>query len=589
MMDRVSSAGMPIAMFALTLACGQAAAVPDVLDMVPEDAAVVVAFNNVGDTLADIESVNRLAGDRADPGIGMMAAMVRGTQGVNTEGSAAFIMAAPQVDPDTGAMREPDPDDAILLIPVTNFGAFVEGGETEGGVTSFMMGEMPSFARPMGDFAIVGSSPESVLAFEDGKGRMKTHRSRLGTSGMAIANDADVTIIADIEPFRAQAIEGVRQMQQQAAFFAAMSGGGADAAAPINAMSDMLQAHIRDARTGIVGVSFDQKGGFAIDFGAQFLDGTESAGMFDHAGDAATLLNRLPREDFFLAYAADLRGEGISALAAQVEAAQGAGGDSIPRGMPGMAELTTLGTGTAGIMGANPAFMATGLLSNTTYYVRTDDAAGYAARVHTMVKDADGQEAQGMSFATTVESDAQEIAGTTVDAYSMRITPQAGGAQAGMMNPSQMIQMMFGPNLGPAGYLAELDGGFVQTMGKSKSLAGKAIEAARDGEGLGTVTRVQSVSERLPAQRVAEVYLGVDQILNSTGPLLMLAGAIEQFEPLDRLEPVAFGVSTMGGGVHGRLIVPSRVVEEIIKLVPEQEEIMWDEPAEDDSSDEMEF
>lgn len=588
--ERVRAAISPVSALVLCAIAGQALAAPAALDLVPEDAAIVVTINNVGDLLSDIEAVNALAGPNADPGIGMMAAMVRGTPGLNTEGSAAVMIPAPQIDPDSGMLGEPDMEQMVVIVPVTNFDDFTQGAEAHEGVAEFMLGGTPAFARQLdGGYALIGPAEDPVREFHAGSGRMNANLARIGASGKAIADSADVTLFANVEPFRQTMLEGMQQMKQQAAMMAAMAGGGQDVSGPMNALMEMVTGYVEDARVGIAGLSYADAG-FTLDWGVQFNDGSDSAKMMDHRGDAATMISRLPKGDYYMAYAVDGRGPGFKSLMSHFK--------DMYASMPESAQAPWQGawsrqiestTGLAGVIGASPAMMQTGLLANSTSYVRTTDTNAYVSATAQAVKDSDGQSYSGMNLASTYAADADTIAGVKVDSYGVKMSLDAdaqGGGMGMMGSPQQMIQMMFGPSLGPNGYIAKLDGGVVQTMSKNKVLAESAINAAKNADGLGTDDRVKSVAAHLPEGRSFEAYIAVDQVMNTAGPVAMMFGMLDKFEPVAGLEPVGMGATTIGGGGHARVFIPIDVVKKVMEMVPQDSGET--EPAEE-GDDEIEF
>ena len=579
--DRVRAAMAPLV---LALACGLAAAAPQALDHVPEDAAVVVGVRNVGDLLADMDRANILMGDRGSPELGFMTTMVRGMPGLNLEGSAAFVMSAP------GGM--PDADNMVIILPVTDFAAFTQGGDPAGGVTAVNIGPGPAFAKPLGEgFAAIGQHDSVVREFKGEAGRLAAHARRLGASGRAIADTADITIVADVDPFRDQLLQGMQQMQQQAMMFAAMSGAGQEAGAPINAMVEMLRGYVRDAGAGVLGVTYDDAG-FAFDMGVQFSEGTESAEAFDHTGDASTLLSRVPAGPFYAAFAMDTRGKAAARLFGQLGAMQPAGQGQMP-GQPGMAEILEHATGAAGVIGTSPAMMSAGMLSKYVTYTRTNDANAYAEVITGALAEADGQSTQGMNLTTTVQKNATTIAGVPVDAYGMKMSMGEDAGGMGMMNPQMMLSMLFGPSQGPEGYIARLDSGVIQTMSKDSALTEKAIGAAKNANGLGTDAAIRRVASKLPAGRFFEGYLAVDQVYNAAGPILMMTGVVQNADAIPPMPPAAFGASSIGGGLHGRLFVPSEVIAKSLELAPKSQPVFqddWDDENDwDDQDEDLDF
>lgn len=578
---RMRAAGC--AAVALALFAGGAQAAPKVLDHVPADAPVVISIGNVGELLNDIDAFNVMLGDKGMPEAGFVTMMGRGMPGLNLDGSAAVVLNFDPENPD--AMGD---DDVVILVPVSDFGAFTQQGAADNGVVEFMLGDQPAFARQLGDgFAAMGPAADAVRGFAGDAGRMGAHSNRLGHSGLAIADTSDVTIIANVAPFRPRLLQGMQDAQQQAVFYAGMSAQGQDVATPINAMMDLVRAYVNDAQTGVVGISYDA-GGVTLDLGTQFTPDSDSAKGFDKRGDAATLLNRVPGGDYYLAYAMDLRSPELAKLAAQAQAMSASmpGAGSMP-GQPEFADIIDHATGTAGVMGTSPALMSAGVLSNMVSYVRTNDAAAYAEMVSESLNGSNGQASQGMSFATSYTADAKNVQGVPVDSYAVKISvDQAAGGNMGMGSPQQMIGMMFGPSQGPNGHIARLDSGVIQTVSPSTELLERAIGAAKNGNGLGADGRVMNVSKRLPEHRMGEAYLSLDQIFNSVGPIASMFGVLPNFQPAPAMDPVAMGVATIDGGVHMRTFIPNDVIKTGVAMAPERPDAMddgWgDEPADED-------
>ncbi|MEM9374335.1 MAG: hypothetical protein AAGA55_11905, partial [Planctomycetota bacterium] len=147
-----------------------------------------------------------------------------------------------------------------------------------------------------------------------------------------------------------------------------------------------------------------------------------------------------------------------------------------------------------------------------------------------------------------------------------------GGMGGGMpgMDPSMVMGMVFGPAGGPAGYIGEVRDGVIQTLTQGPDLTRRALAAAASGEGLGTGERIARVAGALHADRAAEIYVGVDEILNTVGPMLMMFGAIPEFEPMEAMDPIALGMTFDDGGLVGRVHVPMDTFRTLLSLVPDE-------------------
>ncbi|MEQ8769355.1 MAG: hypothetical protein RIB60_02480 [Phycisphaerales bacterium] len=582
-LERMSSAA------ALACLAGIAGAEPPmVLDHVPADAPLVISISNVGELFNDIDAANLMLGENGNPQAGLITMMGRGMPGMNLEGSAAAVVNFDFANPDN--MGE---DDVIVVLPISDFAAFTQGAEATDGVHQFAFGGNPAFARRAGDgYAVVGATAESVAAFRADAGNMPAHGQRLGHAGRTIADSADIAIIANVAPARQMMLDGLQDAQQQMLMFAAMGAQGQDVATPINSMMELVRAYIADAQTSTMGLSYDE-GGFTLDWGVQFEEGSASAAQLQTSGDAASMLSRVPGGEYYLAYALDLRSPALADIAGKLEQMNAAMGDA-PGAMPGQPQLgdvMKLASGTAGVLGASPAMMQTGLLANMVSYVRTEDAGAYADMLEASVIDANGQNMQGLSFQTTFGENAKTVGGVQVDTYGVKMSMDqaAAGGMGGMGSPQQMIGMMFGPSMGPNGHIAKLDGGVVQTMSPNETLLARSIDAAKNGNGLGADGRVLAASNRMPEGSMAQVLIAYNQLANTVGPMAMMFGAIDGFEPINAMDPVALGLGTQDGGVHARIFVPGPVVSSAMSFIPEQEDPFADDGWDDDTDEDPEF
>jgi hypothetical protein len=158
------------------------------------------------------------------------------------------------------------------------------------------------------------------------------------------------------------------------------------------------------------------------------------------------------------------------------------------------------------------------------------------------------------------------------------------GGMGGMMNPQMMMQMMFGPNLGPAGYIAEAGDGVVQTHSTDKFALARAVQAAKGKNALGSIELVQQSASMLQDNTVFEMYLGADHTLNTVGPMLMMFGVVPEFEQLPPHAPIAMGFTADGGGATMRTWVPMQVLGTIMELIPQDQM-----GASDQQDEEMDF
>lgn len=546
------------------LAAGAVAAPPAILDRVPADAHIVVAVQQVNDFLADLDQINRMLGENANPGMLFATSMVRGMPGINLDGAAAFIITMPE-DPEAA---EPT---VVALLPVSDFAALTQGREAENGVVRLTLPDNQVYARDLGaGHAAVSDNADAVRAFDATKGRLKAHTDRVGAAGGKVVSDAEVSIIANAEALRPILNQGIVGLKQQGEMVAMMA--GEQAGAGVNSAATVAEMVVRDMTASVFGLSISDAG-MTYDMAMQFTADSESAAYFTKPGSTTGLINRLPAQRYMFAAALDTSSPTIAKLGESFTAWQKAQpeGATPAMGQMSLTDLHKLTQGVSFVMGTPPGLMGGGLFTNTTQFIKTSDPAAYQKALLDGLKAASGQETQGVKMTATVTPDAVTIDGASLTAFGVNIQldPAAAGAMPGM-DPAMVTQMIFGPTGGPTGYLAGVEGGVVQTMTQGPDMTRRALAAAKGTNTLATNERVTRVAAKLQKERIAEIFIGVDEILNTVGPTLMMFGAIPEFQPMAAIDPVALGLATDANGFSGRIFLPNDAFQAISKMIPQQ-------------------
>ena len=557
------------------------AGAPDALDRVPAGSDVVVSVGKVADFLSDLDQINRLLGDKANPEMMFAAAMVRGMPGMNLGGSAVIVVDMPD-DPNAGA--EPT---GVVLLPVNDFAAFTQGREPADGLVEMPMPDRQIYARDLGaGLVALSNDADAVRSYDATKGNLDAHTARLGGAGNRVLEGSEVVVFMNadsLRPYLDAAIEDMKEqgamvgMKEQGAMVGMM--GGEQAAAGYNMFLTVMTSGLKDLASGALGLTIDDKG-MSYDMAANFTEGSESAARFAKGGKTEGLIGRLPAGPYMFAMALDTSSPGVKNIAEAVHAMTENLPDELKTqmgmgfGQMTLKDLTELTNGISFVMGSTPGLMGGGLFANTTQYVSTDKPGAYRQAMMTLLNEADGTTSQGMSVATNVSADAVTIDGVNLTSYGMSFTldPDAMQQPMGAMpvDPTMMMQMMFGPTGGPAGYLGEVDGGVIQTLTQGPELTKRAIAAAKQGEGLGTNPGLARVAAAMPQDRAAEIYIGVDEILNAVGPMMMMFGAIPEFEPVEALEPIGLAMTFDDGGFLGRAHLPNATIQKIMAMIPDQ-------------------
>ncbi len=555
------------------------AGTPAALDHVPTDAHAVIVVPNLGELLNDVNGINAMLGDDGEPMIMMMTSMVRGLPGLNLDGSMAIVL-----EFDEEMADEPD---GIVLVPVSDFGAFSNGYQSEENVFEMSIdGNMIYFRDAGGGYAVLGDDDESVKAFDASGGNLKSHSATLGNAGQQIASGNDISVYVNFGAFDELIAEGLEEMESQGEMVEMM--GGAEAAAGFDAFLNIAQSVANDGSSFAMGVNFDMATGISYDFGLQFKDDSGSASYLMNEGDAGKYFNNVPAMDYFIASSFDLSGDGLQKMI--VEYLKIAEKFDTTGMASGKHMKTLMGEAQGGIamMGASDNIMG-GLFSKVLNYVEVNNADGYIAASQQMYAGMGEQMAQlgelGIKIEAGMDEEPTSIDG--VDAYgynfSMDMSGMDGaGAAMGGMDPGMILGMVFGADGGPAGYIAKAGDGVVTTMSKDAEFLSLVANAAKGQNTMKGNASIAQTAAMLPGNRVMETYIGADHLINTAGPMLMMFGVIPEFEPMDSLAPIGMGMSADGGGVLFRLAIPMQTIGAVMEMIPS-------EAFGDDDDEDMEF
>lgn len=568
------------------------AGTPAALAHVPGDTPIYIAIPDMGGLLGDLSALQRslvgkLPPDAAAIGMGLFFAQTLTTQpGFETNGSAAIIIDPEGGEP--GPFGEPQPAITAIL-PIADLEAFAggafmagQGATMQNGILTAALPEGETFyLRDIGTHSVASNDLSRVKAFEAGDW-LGGHTTALGRAGLSAMESGDLVLVANIDSLKDQ-ISQMMNMAEMQVNFLAMMGGGDQVMQGFNAFRGMMSALQRDGSVGMISVDVGEQG-IAFDFGASFREDTPSARMFAARGDTTPLMKALPGTDFLVAYAFDASNDhlrGVIENAVNIMPMQGVGDF-------GIKSMLDHADGFSGLIGSSPAaFAGAGFLARQINYARSDDAREGMGAMRSLVEKLNGQAVMGMTYDTAYESGSAEVAGVKVDAYSIKTKMDPSGAAGGMMmmDPMMLQNMLYGTAGGPAGYVASVEGGFYTTTSKNSELLGSAFEASKGGPSLAGNDLVRRVSERLHDGRVMEVYVSLDQVYNSLAPMAQMFGMIDNFEPIAAMSPLGMSVKGDGGGLMGRVFIPSDVLGFAAEFAQEMDMgpgmPMFDEPAED--------
>ncbi|MBL4808788.1 MAG: hypothetical protein JKY43_01865 [Phycisphaerales bacterium] len=566
------------------------AGTPKALTMVPGDSEMVVVLPNLGELLGDMDAINAMMGDMGKVELMMVTSMVRGMPGINLDGSAAIVL-----DMTDGWEGEPD---AVVVLPVSDFGKLTQGREAVDGLVEFPMGSEQFYFRDIGNgFAAMSNDTGILSGFVPASNTIEEVQATLGAAGNRVAEANDVMIYVNLDSIRPMLEESFVELEAQGDMIEMMA--GAEAAQGFDTFMNLYRTAVGDGQAVVGGFSFDADTGFAFDLGLQFSEGSESAALFNNDGNADSYFGHVPDMDFFFAYAFDMSGVGIEKMFdGYFEMIEKFDTTGMFAGMD-LQNMMKQFSGGAAVMGGTNIMAMNGLLGNTVMYTEGKDADAALEALQGLYGGMGAIESPGMSVVASFADEPEDVNGVQAYAHSMSFDIDAaamgGGGGFGAPDPAMIMQMLYGPTGGPSGYTAKAGDGLVFTFSQDGEFLSKAVKAA-NGEGtMMSNTGIALAAALLPDNRVLESYVGVDHILNTVGPMLMMFGIIPDFEPMDGLTPLAFGATADGGGMLVRMVLPFDTVKAVMELVPADalgmlgggDDDDWD--SEDEDDDDMSF
>lgn len=582
------------------LLCGLAglcqAAPPEVVDRVPTSAAGVIMVRNIGDSFDRIKHIVEMfpkEGDDQGP-LGEITSLLD-TPGFNKNGSAAMVMLTGA----DGTVSADLPPDRLMIVPVSSYADFVKhfGGNGAEKVTKIEIKPgQASFARDIGGgFAALSDKQEIVEAFEGKAGQTAAHGKLLGKVGGRIADDSNVLAVGVVKALRPMIQNAIDSVKQQAEIIPLMAGGNPQAASgaagAVSIITSVMEGFEKDGQAGVIGVNITDAG-IALDVGAQFTEGSEVSKFFVAEGKSSRLIGSLPNQPFYFAGALDSGNAGLKQImknaakqsADAAAAAAKANDPNAPAPTEAPSAIASLmgdldnQTGTAIMFGQSPALLS-GLFLNTSGYVEGKEPQKLLASYRDGLQKANGVRNGPVTTKVDYTKDFVKIGDTSVDKWKMAL--EIDPADPMSSQAKQIMTVLFGP-AGPTGLTAPSKNGVVSVVGTNQQLLTSALEAANTGKGLGENEQLKAAAGHLPANRSAELYIGVGPIMESVTGFMALMGGGPNFQVPEKLSPIAIGAAMDNGGAQFRVFVPTDVVKtlgDLAKSTQEQNEPAGEAPA----------
>ncbi len=566
-----------IALLASFVSPARAQTVPDVLNLAPDDSAIMVLIPSIGATSKKISDfvaamgLKDMAEDMADPLAKIKSELgIKG--GIDEKGSVLVVLGNVKK-----AIAEQSEPDLAILLPITDYKAFTANfdAKEDGGVTSLTSKNSNEevFARNLGKHAVVSNVKAVVADFKPGNGAAKLGAAagKLGTRYLA-AND--VSIYVDVKALSPVLRPKLKEMYNDARSQVENLAGGEGPEAQMAALGgamlkmyfDSADALMRDTDSAVLGMDIDSKG-VGMTMAAQFAPGSFTGNMFAGAkGNAAATLAKLPSDPYLMSMAADFSGIDIKGLMNEITTRMpkegGFLGEAMKQSITAFSKAEAMATSyyvpqaAAGIFGG---------MSGVTVF-QTADPVGYTkANKEMMVgmgkmkfdlgADPDGKP-MSISYTTKYQDKVVEIDGVTVDQYLIKTNFPPAVLQ--QMGPMGGLFMNFTTT---SGYIGTVGKNVIMTTQPDADLMKKAIAATKAGKGMGEDPILSQVRKQgLPPNPAMEGYLSVGGLVQALGPIIAMVGG-PAIEVPNNLPPVAMGASFDSGGMATRLYAPMPLIQ----------------------------
>jgi len=568
-----------------TPALAAPAPLPQALGLVPADASFVLMVPNMSSLSQKLAMINDSMGlnkpELADV-LGQFKGMTGMNAGLDDNGSLLVI-----VTDLTGVIAQDHSDPPMLILaPVTDYGAFVEGlgGQAGQAVTTLSKpGPMANgFAKQIPGYAVIGQDMALVRDFQpgNGAGELAQTAGKLGTECLASSDAFFMVNVHSLAPALGPKLqEELAKAKEQ--MMAELNTAGQDAqgdnpmaelaVAAFDIYSDVVQSAVRDTSGVVIGIDITEHGvGFTET--AQFKPDSPLAGLFANGGGAKTLMDRLADKPYLMAYSMIFKDAGIHQLVEML-------GARLPvEQVPLFAQLIEpeigLASKTNGAafvyyapdVNQQQAMMIPGVPS-AVMVVDTTDANGYLALYKTMLEDLNGftmdlgpvgdpdAPEMAISFSAVYKPDVLELDGVQVSEYQVQYNlPPSIIQEMGAAGP--MVMMAMSQFTSQGGYIAAKGPYVVMTTTTDVTVMRKALSALDQPVGLGSRQTISQVrAEMAGGDPLGESYISIAGIVDFANMFIAMMGQPPIPVPAD-LQPIGMSTRLEDHGVSGRLFIP---------------------------------
>ena len=567
---------------ALTLACigltapsalADAVAIDRALAFIPEDAISFVAVPNLKALSDDIAQLVEATGQGGLLSMGRPIDVLKAQLGIgaNLDEKGAAVAYFPPAPAGAAPIAPTLP---IVVVPTTDGEAFLKANLTAkpdsgDGAYTTSTGQTV-YARVLDGCVALAPTKESLPAALPARGIAERFRGRLKPAELSWLDRADIVAWGSREALRS-AVEAARKApvksaeesladvpaevrERVPAALAGMAGQQEAFRGKGLEIADMLA-------DGIVVVDVDPLGIFLAALGVAEPSTALAAVTAGGKGGVARF-DRLPKNPFYLALAADLDGLGGAAKFGELMDLVGAPRTLVPEWV-----FSEGGDLRAMQLAAYPSKLGVaigGALNDSAVFVASRDAARTLARIRQSVESLSG-EAEGIRTEASWNTEKKLKSGEVVTAFEVKETVIDASKRPPLDYVRLIKQFTFGSR-GLNGFVKQRDDGVVVTFSQRPDVYSRALEGAAGAKALAQDETVASIEEWLPEERDVELMIGVGQLANLVGQIAASFTSEEQAKsmlpPIPRdANPLAVAIEIGDGRARVVTVVPADVLK----------------------------
>ncbi|MEY4119073.1 MAG: hypothetical protein RLZZ116_2401 [Planctomycetota bacterium] len=559
---------------ALTLAClgltapsalADAAAIDRALALVPEDAISFVAVPNLKTLSDDIAQLVEATGQGGLLSMGRPIDVLKAQLGVgaNLDEKGAAVAYFPPVPAGAAPLGPALP---IVVVPTTDGEAFLKANLTAkpdsvDGAFTTSTGQTV-YARVLDGCVVLAPTKDSLPAALPSRGIAERFRGRLKPAELSWLDRADIVAWGSRDALRS-AVEAARKAPAEIpdevadrvpAAFAGMAGQQEAFRGKSLEIADMLA-------DGLVVIDVDPLGIFLAALGVA-EPSTPLAAVTAGGKGGVARFDRLPKNPFYLALAADLDGLGGAAKFGELMDLVGAPRTLVPEWV-----FSEGGDLRAMQLAAYPSKLGVaigGALNDSAVFVASRAAVRTLARIRQSVESLSG-EAEGIRTEASWNAEKKLKSGDVVTAFEVKETVVDASKRPPLDYVRLIKQFTFGSR-GLNGFVKQRDDGVVVTFSQRPDVYSRALEGAAGTKSLAQDDTVTSIEEWLPAERDVELMIGVGQLANLVGQIAASFTSEEQAKsmlpPIPRdANPLAVAIEIGDGRARVVTVVPADVLK----------------------------